>query len=322
MPSKRKRYFKRLILGVLASLIISSQARAFDKKESIALSRYIIAEMYAQLGETSSAIQEYKSALKADYQNAAIHLGLATTFFKDNQVDKAAEELNLAIKFDPDAVEPHAILALLYFSQNKVSLANAEYETALKKAIDIQPENADIYKNLGLLYLRQKKFKEAEGIYRLVLNISSQDAQVYFYLANISDELKNRAEAVKNLKKALELKPDYSPALNYLGYLYVEEGKNLDEAGDMIRRALEIEPDNGAYVDSLGWFYFKKGKTKEAIKELEKASGLMPDPVIYDHLGDAYFKINDLEKAKINWQKSLEMDNAQEKIKKKIEGIK
>ncbi len=322
MPSKRKRYFKRLIFAVFAVLILNSQSVAFDKNESFALSRYIMAGMYAQLGETTSAIQEYRSALRADYQNSAIHLGLAATLFKDNQAAKAAEELNLAIKFDPDAVEPHLILALLYFSQNKVSLANAEYEITLKKAINIQPENADIYKSLGLLYLRQKKFKEAEGIYRLVLNISSQDAQVYFYLANISDELKNRAEAVKNLKKALELKPDYSEALNYLGYLYVEEGRNLDEAGTMIRKALEIEPDNGAYVDSLGWFYFKKGKIKEAIKELEKAGSLILDPVIYDHLGDAYFKINDLEKAKINWQKSLELDNTQDKIKKKVEGIK
>lgn len=322
MPSKRKRYLKRLTLSVLAFLIINSRVIAFDKKESFALSRYIIAGMYAQSGDTLSAIQEYKSALKADYQNAQIHLGLATTLLKDNQPAKAAEELNLAIKFDPEAVEPHALLALLYFSQNKAILANAEYEIALKNAINIQPDNVDIYKNLGLLYLRQKKFKEAEGIYRLILDKSGQDAQVYFYLGNIYDESKNRDEAIKNLKKSLEIKPDYSEALNYLGYLYVEEGRNLDEAGAMIKRALDIDPDNGAYVDSLGWFYFKKGRVKEAIKELERAISLMPDPVVYDHLGDGYFKINDLKKAKINWQKSLELDNTQDRIKKKIEGIK
>lgn len=322
MLSKRKRYFLGLPFIILALLAINSRAIAFDNKESFALSRYIIAGMYLQLGDVKSAIQEYEVALKADSQNPAIHLGLATAFLKNDQADKAAEELGLTVKFDPEAVEPHAILALLYFSQNKANLANSEYEIALKKAINIQPENVDIYKNLGFLYLREKKFKEAEAIYRLALKISSNDAQIYFYLANISDELKNRPEAIKNLNKALELKPDYSQALNYLGYLYVEDGINLDQAGVMISKALEIEPGNAAYIDSLGWFYFKQGRLAQAIQELEKAAGLMSDPEIYDHLGDVYYKMNDPAKAGINWRKSLEMDNTQEKIKNKLEGIK
>jgi len=90
----------------------------------------------------------------------------------------------------------------------------------------------------------------------------------------------------------------------------------------MIRKALGIEPDNGAYIDSLGWLYFKQGRFQEAIKELERASILFKDPVIFDHLGDAYLKTGDTEKAKANWQKSLDLDPVQDKVKKKIEGLK
>jgi tetratricopeptide (TPR) repeat protein len=90
----------------------------------------------------------------------------------------------------------------------------------------------------------------------------------------------------------------------------------------MIKKALEIEPNNGAYLDSLGWLYFKKGQTEEAIKELEKASALLKDPVIFDHLGDAYFKIGDIENAKNNWQESLSLEPAQDKVKEKLEKIK
>ena len=60
---------------------------------------------------------------------------------------------------------------------------------------------------------------------------------------------------------------------------------------------------------------------KEALKELERASGLLEDPVIFDHLGDTYLKIGDIEKAKVSWQKSLELDPKQDKIKKKIEQL-
>jgi Tfp pilus assembly protein PilF len=117
----------------------------------------------------------------------------------------------------------------------------------------------------------------------------------------------------------LELKPDYHEALNFLGYLYVDENKYLDQAGVMIKKALELDPGNGAYIDSLGWFYFKKAKFREAVIELEKASSLLEDAVIYDHLGDAYLKVNDIEKAKLNWQKSLKLDPSQEKVREKID---
>jgi tetratricopeptide (TPR) repeat protein len=174
---------------------------------------------------------------------------------------------------------------------------------------------------LGAIYLQQKKFKDAENTYHLILELSPEDHEAHFYLGGIYNELKNNARAQEELKRAIELKPDYHQALNYLGYLYVEEDRNLIQAETMIKKALEIDPNNGAYIDSLGWLYFKRGNHKEAIKELEKAISQLEDPVIYDHLGDTYLKLNDIEKAKLNWEKSLKMDAKQNKVREKIEKV-
>ena len=89
----------------------------------------------------------------------------------------------------------------------------------------------------------------------------------------------------------------------------------------MIKKALEFEPDNGAYLDSLGWLYFKQGKSRQAIKELEKASSLMADAVIYEHLGEAYLKVGDPESAKLNWRKSLELNPKQDKLNRRLEEL-
>ncbi len=280
-----------------------------------------MAGVYEGLGDIDKAIQEYKKALKADYQSSEIHLSLASTYIKKNDIPKAIEELNLAVNFNPEAVEPHAILALLYSVKNEPGPAQKEYELALKNASKLDPKNIEIYKSLGEVYIQQKKFKEAENTYKLILGLVPADSESHFYLANIYDEGKNRDAAIKELKKAIELKPDYHEALNYLGYIYAEEGKNLDEALGMIRKALEFQPDNGAYVDSLGWVYFKKGKLKEAIKELERASALLEDPVIHDHLGDAYFKLGDKEKAKSSWQNALKLDPNLKNVKEKLDAI-
>jgi len=296
----------------------AAPAFPFDKKVSSALSHYIMGVIHEDLGNVEGAIKEYKDALKSEDKASIIHLSLASGYLKSNSLDKAIGELKSAALLDPEAVEPRAILALLYSSMGKADLATAEYEAALKNASKLQPKNTDLYKGLGAIYLQQKKFQEAEKVYGLLASLTPDDPQVHLYLGSVYAELNNSALAEKEFMAALKLKPDCHEALNSLGYLYVEADKNLDQAESMIRKALSIDPDNGAYIDSLGWLYFKKGRIQEAIKELEKASLLFKDPVIFSHLGDAYSKSGDMEKARLNWGKSLELDSSQDKIREKL----
>lgn len=306
-----------------AATVVSCAPRgsSVDRRTAGALSHFIMAGIFEREGDVERAIQEYKQSLKADDTNAIVHLGLAASYLKKNDVPAASAEINKAIAIEPDAVEPHAVLALLYFSQDKLSEAGKEYERALQNASKLEPKNVSIYKSLGVLYLQQKDYKAAENTFTLVVGLAPQDHEAYFYLANALDEQKNRAGAIAQLKKVLELKPDYHQALNYLGYAYVEENRNLSEAERLIRKAVELDANNGAYIDSLGWLYFKQGKTAAAVKELERAAAILDDPVIFDHLGDAYYKMKDFEKALQGWAKSLELDPKQENVKKKIEGL-
>jgi Tfp pilus assembly protein PilF len=290
-------------------------------KASGALSHYIMGVLYEDLGKINEAIEEYKLALKSDADSSIIHLNLASSFIKANDMPKAIAELESASRLDPEAVEPHAVLALLYTSQNKIDLATKEFEIALKNAASLNPKNADIYKSLGAIYLKQNKLKEAEGMFRLAVDLVPNDAESHFYLGSVYNELKNYSQAEKELSKAADLKPDYHEALNFLGYLWVDQNKNLEKAGNLIRKALAFEPDNGAYVDSLGWYYFRKGNLQEALKEVSRASTLIEDPVVYEHLGDIYLKLGDPEKAKLNWQRALKLDPTLEAVKDKLSKI-
>ncbi|MCX5708108.1 MAG: tetratricopeptide repeat protein [Candidatus Omnitrophica bacterium] len=308
----------------LLSVIFFADGRvfAFDRQTAAALTRYIMAGFFEKQGDIDLAVQEYKKALKADEKNPVIHLSLGAAYIKKKEISLAIEEINRAVVLEPDAVEPHAILALLYFAQEKLSEAGKEYERALQSAAKLEPKNISIFKSLGILYLQQKNYKSAEDTFLSIIGISPTDFEAHFYLANTLDEQKKKEAAIIELKKVLELKPEYHQALNYLGYLYVEENKNLVEAEKMIKKALEIDPQNGAYIDSLGWLYFKQGKAKEAVKELEKASAIMDDPVIFEHLGDAYFKVQDFTQAKANWEKSLKLEPNKPEVMKKIDGLK
>ena len=59
--------------------------------------------------------------------------------------------------------------------------------------------------------------------------------------------------------------------LNYLGYMLADKSMRLPEALKMIRKAVDLEPMNGAYLDSLGWVYFKMGEYELAEDNLRQA---------------------------------------------------
>lgn len=320
MNYQRSVLVRILLIAIFLMAISGKDCSAWgrQKQESLALKHYILGVMNERLDETEEAVILYRKALVKDPNNPSIRLNLALSYLKQDKILPAIKEFERVIRLTPDAAEPHALLAILYSSQNKTKDANREYEIVLKLASQREPENVEVYRSLGLIYLKQKKIDLAIKTFQLILKLAPQDAEAHFYLATIYDEQKDRKQAEEELKSALSSKPDFADALNYLGYIYTEENKNLGQAETMIRKALEISPDNGAYIDSMGWLYYKQAKYEHALAMLEKASQIINDPVVLDHLGDVYAVLGQSQKARDSWKKSLKLDSHQLKVKEKL----
>jgi tetratricopeptide (TPR) repeat protein len=106
----------------------------------------------------------------------------------------------------------------------------------------------------------------------------------------------------------------------------------------MIRKALQEKPDEVAYLDSMGWVLFKQGKVKQALENLTRAeermkanmerSGAGLDPTIFEHLGDVYFQLHEIDKAADSWRKAIKAgeetippNKRVGEIKKKVESL-
>jgi Flp pilus assembly protein TadD len=118
------------------------------------------------------------------------------------------------------------------------------------------------------------------------------------------------------------LAPDDATVCNFYGYLLSLMKKNLDRAELLVRTALGKEPDNAFYIDSLGWVYFQRGEYARAVTELERAVEIAgDDPVILEHLGDAYSASSRHRDALAAYQRSARVqDGAQ--IRAKIDAEK
>jgi tetratricopeptide (TPR) repeat protein len=155
-----------------------------------------------------------------------------------------------------------------------------------------------------------------------VVVLDPKSDQAHFQLGATYDESKNRDKMIEQMNIAIELNPQNAAALNYLGYTMAERGARLDEAEKLILRALKLEPNEGAYVDSLGWVYYQKGDYKRAVEQLERAAELInDDPVVIEHLADAYDKLGNVDQALRRYRDVLKRSKEEEQLQRVREKV-
>ncbi|WP_424177547.1 tetratricopeptide repeat protein [Yoonia sp. TsM2_T14_4] len=172
------------------------------------------------------------------------------------------------------------------------------------------PDMPRVFAAKGNLLREAGRPEDAKAAYTGALSLYDDSAPakwVVFYARGIANhQLDLWPEAEADFRAALALQPGNPQVLNYLGYSLVERGEKLDEALAMIERAVAAMPDNGAIVDSLGWVLFRLGQYDDAVEILERATTLEAvDPVINDHLGDAYWAVGRSIEARFQWQRAL-----------------
>jgi tetratricopeptide (TPR) repeat protein len=61
----------------------------------------------------------------------------------------------------------------------------------------------------------------------------------------------------------------------------------------------------------MGWVMFRLNKNQEALDYLQRAikNSEEEDPTLYDHLGDVYAALQQVEKAREAWKKSLAVED-------------
>ena len=183
----------------------------------------------------------------------------------------------------------------------------------LQQLARARADNAEVHITLGDALRGLERYEEAVKAYDTAVALydaPGRNQWILFFARGIANERTDQwQQAEADFRKALELNPGQPQVLNYLGYSFVEMGENLDEALAMIEQAVAGEPNSGYIVDSLGWVQFRTGKYSDAVVNLERAAELMAvDPVVNDHLGDAYWAVGRKIEAEFQWKRALSFD--------------
>ena len=171
-------------------------------------------------------------------------------------------------------------------------------------------DDREAYIGLHQVYARLKRWKEAEDALAEAEKLSNRPEEkeyVQFLQGALFERQKKYDLAEQAFRKVLQLDPNNTMTLNYLGYMMADHGTHLEEALALVKKALTLDPQNGAYLDSLGWVYFKMGNYDQAEENLRRAADKTPnDATVQDHLGELYAKTNRLKLAATHWERALD----------------
>ena len=108
-----------------------------------------------------------------------------------------------------------------------------------------------------------------------------------------------------NLRKVIQLKPEYAHAYNALGYTLADRNTRLNEAYSLVEQALKLAPEDPFIMDSMGWVLYRMSQNDAAITFLRRAFELRSDAEIAAHLGEVLWAAGQHDEARKVWNRAL-----------------
>ena len=209
--------------------------------------------------------------------------------------------------------------------------------------LELRKNQEEALRNFGEAYIREGDYTKALGKLLEAEKLYAEDQHLQYDLGLVYMAKERLDLAIHHFKKAVEIKPDYTPAKNSLGAAYLAQ-KKWDDAiscfkeitGDLLyvtphfplsnlgwayynkkeyrlaekyyQDALKIEPRFAIALSGLGKTYIATGRISEAIAALEKAVKNSPNSAeLYLDLADAYRLSREYKKAFDAYSKVIEL---------------
>ncbi len=148
--------------------------------------------------------------------------------------------------------------------------AYSKMRAAAEKALQLDPLLAEAYASMGLVYARDHNWQDSERSFRrsIELNASLSDSRKDFAFS-VLFPLGRLKEAVRELRKAVELDPLSAQVQDPLDYVLVSAGR-YDEVIENCRRILLANPNDNIAEQLYARALMHKGRLNEATAIFEK----------------------------------------------------
>jgi serine/threonine protein kinase/tetratricopeptide (TPR) repeat protein len=222
-----------------------------------------------------------------------------------------------AIRYYEDAIKKDSGFALAYagladaslltYRENKDSFWAQRALAAAQQAQRLNDKLPEVHFSLGSVYNATGKSAEAIAELKHALQLAPNSDEGYRRLGAALLSQGQREACFEAFRKAVEVNPYFWLNHNSLGSAYAQLGEN-EKALAEFKRVTEIEPENSAGFENIGATLLREGKYSESIPVFQKALSLQADYSIYSNLGVAYFYLQRYPESVKMFEKAVEMN--------------
>jgi tetratricopeptide (TPR) repeat protein len=255
-----------------------------------------LASLAQKLKSYGEAEDSFRKGLELRNDDSVANRGLGETLVELGRFSEAEACFRRAIEIDPDYSRPYHGLAMLLEGQQRYDEAEACYRTAIKLTdpgetptafpgtamilpndqAGVNRSNAAARQDLGRMFLRLRRFEEAEPLIRRAIELAPKMSEAHHSLGDVLSASARPDEAEACYRKAILLDPDSAAIYVNLGGLLVGQ-QRLADAESCFRSALKIQPDLSQAHLGLGNVLFFRGLHDEAIECLQTAVENQPN---------------------------------------------
>lgn len=176
-------------------------------------------------------------------KRARVRMELATAYYSRGQLTTALDEVKQALAVNPNLGEAYNLRGLIYGGLGDDVLAQESF----KRALQINPNDGDSMHNYGWYLCQQKKYDEAEAMFRSALAVPQYPATVRTLLTTgVCEARAGRwLEAEGTLTRAYELDPSSPVTAVNLSEVLLRRGE-LERARFLMRRVNAVANQSNA----------------------------------------------------------------------------
>lgn len=183
----------------------------------------------------------------------------ADAYFEAGEYDKARVEYLNVLRGDRENTNAVFHLAQIHWRRGEIQQALP----FLLGTKELAPENLEVRRQLGYLFLRAGQRERAKEEIDAILALAPGDGQGILMLSNwpaTEEEIAAAGERIRAAEASIE---DPAVFQSALGNLYLKEG-DLDAAEASFLKATEFDPEMTGARQALGRLYWRQGKLNDA----------------------------------------------------------
>ena len=261
---------------------------------------YYQALIKSELQGSKVPVDQFKSALRAKPTSKIFWKGYINVLLRAGRLRDAEAVLNRIIERGErkyflsckTAIESNAkVKKLLRRSRLLASdLKMSDAIAAASKALEISPDNFDVFFILGQLHHRDDQPKKAIYFYKCAIRINPVSFIAHRSLGELYLNILNLKDSIANYKIALSIRPNDVACCNNIGEAYFKD-RDYKNAEKYFRKSNSQDTGHFAPKYNLGCLYLMMGNRKKAINEFKHTLKINPNHLnSLNNLGCCYLE--------------------------------